>query len=155
RATLAAGRVPGLGAASLLAASPLLPLVGIVSGPRPEIATGLLGIGVAALLALVPLGGWALGGLRNLRGTEVAPWMLLLAPAVLLAAEKIPAATPAAGDDFGRIVLLGGLVTAVFHSVMSTRVAARERYSRAFLADLGLAAAAVGSTHPSLALAGA
>lgn len=155
RGTLAAGRVPGMGAATLLAAAPFLPLVGIISGPRPEIAAGLLAAGVTALLALVPLGGWAAGGFSTLRGTEVAPWMLMLAPSVLLVAEKIPAATAAAGDDFGRILLVSGLASALFSGVMATRVAPRQRYGRVFLADLGLAAAAIGSAHPGLALQGA
>jgi multicomponent Na+:H+ antiporter subunit D len=155
RATLAAARVPGAGTAALLAASPFLPLVGIINGPRPEIAAALLGVGVASLLALLPLGGWAAAALGSLRGTEVAPWALLLAPSVLLVAERIPASTPAAGDSFARILLAAGLVTALFNALQAIRPNPRERYSRLLLADLGLAAAAVGAAHPALALQGA
>jgi hypothetical protein len=155
RATLAAARVPGAGVAALLAATPFLPVVGSISGPRPEIAAGLLGGGIVALLALLPLGGWAAGALGSLRGTEVAPWALLLAPSVLLVAERIPAATPAAGDSFGRILLIAGLVTALFNGFQATRANPRQRYGRLLLADLGFAAAAIGSSHPTLALQGA
>jgi hypothetical protein len=154
RTSLAAARVPGVGAASLLAAAPFLPLVGIISGPRPVIAATLLAAGIGALLALFPLGGWAVGAIGSLRATEVAPWMLATAPAVLLIAQRIPAATPTAGDDFARLLLVGGLTSALLHAVMALRVPARLRYGRVFLADLGLAAAAVGSSHPALALEG-
>jgi len=155
RTTLAAARVPGAGSASLLAAAPFLPLVGAISGPRPEIAAGLLGGGVAALLALLPLGGWAAGALGSLRAAEVAPWAFLLGPSVLVVAERIPAATPAAGDSYGRILLIAGLVTAVWQGFQANRGLPRRCYGRVLLADLGLAAAAAGSGHPGPAMQGA
>ncbi len=154
RATLAAARVPGAGAAALLGAAPFLPLVGVISGPRPEIAASLLAVGVASLLALMPLGGWAAGALGTLRGTEVAPWVVLLAPSVLVVAERIPAATPAAADHFGRILLVAGTISALFHAFQALRAGPRQRYGRVFLADLALAAAAAGSAHPGPALEG-
>lgn len=154
RATLAGGRVPTTGAAALLAASPFLPVVGVITGPRPAIAAGLLAGGIVALLALIPMGGWATAVLPALRGIDVAPWVVFLAPAVLLTAERIPAGTPAAGDAFGRVMLSAGLASAVWGSFQAVRAQGRARYVRMLLADLGLSAAAIGTAHPGLALTG-
>ena len=154
RASLAAGRIPTAGAAALLGAAPFLPVVGLITGPRPEIAAGLLAGGVVALLALVPLGGWATGVLASLRGIEMAPWLLFLAPAVLLIAERVPAATTAAGDSFGKVLLSAGLASAVWGGLQGLMAEPRLRYGRLFLADLGLSAAAIGTDHPAPALAG-
>ena len=92
RATLAAGRIAGSGTAALIAASPFLPLSGFTTGARPVVVGGLLVAGVAALLAIYPLGGWAAGVLSVLRPLDVAPWLVLLVPIVLLLAERIPKA---------------------------------------------------------------
>jgi len=88
RATLAAGRVAGSGTAALVAASPFLPLTGFTTGARPLVVATLLVAGVASLLAVYPLGGWAAAILGSLRPLEVAPWLVLLVPVVLLLAEQ-------------------------------------------------------------------
>jgi len=152
RATLAAGRVAGGGAAALLGAGLFLPLPD-VAGPRPVLVAILLASGVAALMALLPLGGWAAGGYSSLRGIDVAPWQLLLAPAVLLSTARLTAALPSASAAvFGRALLVMALATAVWNGLQAARAPLSTRYGRAFLTDLALAAAAVGGTRSSVAL---
>jgi hypothetical protein len=154
RGTLAAGRVAGGGAAALLAAGLFLPLPD-VAGPRPVLVAILLASGVAALMALLPLGGWAAGGYASLRGIDVAPWQLLLAPAVLLSTDRLGGALPTASVAvFQRTLLAMALATAVWSGLQAARAHLSARYGRVFLADLALAAAAVGGTRSSVALTG-
>jgi hypothetical protein len=155
RATLAAGRVAVGGSAALLAAAPFLPVAEAASGSRPVLVSALLACGLAAVLGLVPLGGWAVGALGSLRGAEVAVWPLMVAPAVLLSAERIQLALPPLGSaTFARIILAMGLATAVWGGFQAVRANPDRRYARVFIADLGLAAAAIGTGHPGLAQSG-
>ncbi|TMB92438.1 MAG: hypothetical protein E6J45_02785 [Chloroflexi bacterium] len=156
RGTLAAGRVPGGGTAALLAAAVFLPLPASATGPRPAVVGILLASGMAALIALLPLGGWAAAGFAALRGIDIAPWQLSLAPAALLIAAATPQSLPdLAATMYGQLLLAAGLLTAVWSGLMAVRTAPTTRYGRVFIADLGLAAAAIGSGSTTLALAGA
>ncbi len=155
RVTLAAGRVAIGGGAVLLAAAPFLPVAGVAAGARPVLVAALLACGAAALLGLLPLGGWALGGVATLRPVEASAWPLLLAPAVLLSAERMPAALPVLGAaTLGSLLLGMGVATSLWHGFFALRVPEERRYARVFVADLGLAAAAIGSGHPGLAQTG-
>jgi hypothetical protein len=156
RATLAAGRVAGSGTAALIAASPFLPLSGFTTGARPVVVGGLLLAGVAALLAVYPLGGWAAGILSVLRPLDVAPWMVLLVPVVLLLAERIPEGVLGDGVPvYEHILLVVGLGSAVWGGFWAVRGPARTRYGRIFMADIALSIAAVGGAHNSPAVTGA
>jgi len=156
RATLAAGRVAGSGSAALVAASPFLPLSGFTTGARPLLVGALFALGVAALLAIYPLGGWAAGVLGALRPLDVAPWLVVLVPVVLLIAERVP--TGVLGDGipvFEHVLLVIGLGSAVWGGVWAVRGPARMRYGRIFMADVALCIAAVGGTRSSPAVTGA
>jgi hypothetical protein len=156
RATLAAGRVAGGGTAALLAASPLLPLSGFTTGPRPILVAALLAAGVASLLAVYPLGGWAAGILSSLRPLEIAPWLVLLVPVVLLLGERIPGAVLGDGVPlFEHLLLVLGLGSAVWGGLWAVRGPARARYGRIFMTDVALAVAAVGGARVSPAVTGA
>lgn len=154
RASLAAGRVAGLGAAALLAAAAFVPRAGPAIDTRTALAGGLLAGGICALLAIVPLGGWASAAVTALRGADVAPWALLLAPAVLFTAgqllplEPLGTRTPLANSLLGL-----GLVTALFNAVQALRDRS-SAYGRVLIADLALAAAALGTLHPPAQLGG-
>jgi hypothetical protein len=79
----------------------------------------------------------------------------LLAPAVLLSTVRLTAALPSASAlVFGRALLAMALVTAVWNGLQAARAHLSARYGRVFLADLALAAAAVGGTRSSVALTG-
>ena len=120
RATLAAGRVAGTGAAALVAASIVLSPVS--ADAEPGLVGGLLVVGVLALAAVVPLGGWAAGAVGLLRAPEIAIWLLLLAPAVLLGAFSIPAALPLIGRlDFDHTLLACGLISALWGGAQTLR----------------------------------
>ncbi|HBV94423.1 MAG: hypothetical protein ABSC16_08330 [Candidatus Dormibacteria bacterium] len=147
RATLAAGRIAGTGAAALVAAGVLLPAVSPDS--QPGVVGGLLVVGVIAITALVPLGGWAAGALVDLRPPEIAVWLLVLAPAVLVSAFSIPGALPLlASLAFEHTLLACGLISAMWGGVMSLRSGQSTRYGRVALADLGLVAAGAGTGEP-------
>ena len=151
RASLAAARVAGTGAAALIAVSLLLPAA--ASGGEPGMVGGLLVVGVLALAAVVPLGGWAVGALADLPAPEIATWLVLLAPAVLLSAFAIPGPLPLlARLAFDHTILTCGLISALWAGVMSLR-AGPTRYGRVALGDLGLVAAAIG-TGETAAVAG-
>jgi len=153
--TLAAGRVAIAGGAILVAATAFLPVADVLAGPRPVVASALLAGGLATLLGLLPVGGWALGGMLRLRGVEAAVWPLVVAPAALLVAQRIQLILPPLGvATFGHVILTMGLLTAVWHGFQATRAAPGGRYARVLVADLGLAAAAIGSGHTGLAQAG-
>lgn len=156
RATLAAGRVAGTGTAALLAASPLLPLTGFTTGDRPVVVAGLLATGVAALLAIYPLGGWAAGIIGSLKPIDVAPWMILLVPVVLIIAERIPGGVLGDGTPvFEHVLLVVGLGSAVWSGVWAVRGAPAMRYGRVFMADIALCVAAVEGASVSPAITGA
>ncbi|HVC03219.1 MAG TPA: hypothetical protein VND88_00960 [Candidatus Acidoferrales bacterium] len=156
RATLAAGRIAGSGTAALIAASPFLPLSGFTTGARPVVVGGLLVAGVAALLAVYPLGGWAAGVLSVLRPLDVAPWLVLLVPTVLLLAERIPEGVLGDGVPvYEHILLVVGLGSAVWGGFWAVRGPARTRYGRIFMTDIALSIAAVGGTRTSPAVTGA
>lgn len=156
RATLAAGRVAGGGTAALLAASPLLPLSGFTTGPRPILVAALLAAGVASLLAVYPLGGWATGILGSLKPVEVAPWLVLVVPVVLLLAERIPGAVLGDGVPvFEHVLLVLGLGSAAWGGLWAVRGPDRSRYGRVFMTDIALCIAAVGGAPVSPAIAGA
>jgi hypothetical protein len=144
RASLATARVAGTGAAALIAVSLLLPAVSPAG--QPGMVGGLLVVGVLALAAVMPLGGWAVGALSDVPAPEIATWLVLLAPAVLLSAFAIPAPLPLlARLAFEHTILACGLISAIWAGVMSLRAGPATRYGRVALGDLGLVAAGVGT----------
>jgi hypothetical protein len=156
RATLAAGRVTGTGTMALVAASPLLPLTGFTTGDRPVVVAALLATGVAALLAVYPLGGWAAGIIGSLKPIDVAPWLVLLVPVVLIIAERIPGGVLGAGSPvFEHVLLVVGLGSAVWGGIWAARGPRATRYGRVFMADVSLCIAAVEGASVSPAMTGA
>jgi hypothetical protein len=156
RVTLAAGRVAGTGTAAIVAASPLLPLTGFTTGDRPVVVAALLATGVSALLAVYPLGGWAAGVMRTLRPIEIAPWLILLVPVVLIIAERIPGGVLGTGTPvFEHVLLVIGLGSAVWGGIWAVRGPEAMRYGRVFMADIALCAAAVEGASVSPAITGA
>ena len=156
RATLAAGRVAGTGTAALVAASPFLPLTGFTTGARPIVVAALLATGVAALLAVYPLGGWAAGIIGSLKPIDVAPWQVLVVPVVLLIAERIPGGVLGDGSPiFEHLLLIVGLGSAVWGGFWAARGSPAMRYGRVFMADIALCVAAVEGAAASPALTGA
>ena len=153
RATFTAGRVAVPGAAALLGAASFLPIVGVLTGARPVLASGLLACGIAAIAGLLPLGGWAIGALTTVAATDSAVWVVLLAPAVLLSALRLePVLPPLALSYFEGILTVLGLATALWQGVIAQRLAGRARYVRILLADVALAATAIGTGHAAQAL---
>lgn len=141
RATLAAARVSTLGAATLVAAAPFLPVDATAVPPRAHLAGGLLAGGVAAGLALVPLGGWVSGGGRLLRGAALAPWALLMVPALVLTSQPLQSVLPVeARLTFAALLLPAGAISAAWGALRGLSVADPDRYARTLLADLGLVA---------------
>ena len=155
RLTLAAGRVGGGAAAALTAAAVFLPVTGLSGGPRPALAAILLACGVAGLLGQLPVGGWAVAGFVAVRGIDVAVWQLLIVPVVLVTAGGVATLLPdPAAGLYNQILLISGLVTAVWNGLLALRTPAAARYGRVVIADLGLAVAAIGSGHVTAALSG-
>ncbi len=141
RSTLAAARVTTLGAATLVAAAPFLPVGATAVPPRAHLAGGLLAGGIAAGFALVPLGGWVTGGGRLVRRAALAPWALLLVPALLLTTQPLQSVLPAESRlTFAAILLPAGAISAVWGALRGLSVADSDRYARVLLADLGLVA---------------
>ncbi|MGP8162139.1 MAG: acyl-CoA dehydrogenase family protein [Candidatus Dormibacteria bacterium] len=98
---------------------------------------------------------WASGALAELSAPEIATWLLLLAPAVLLSAFSIPGKLPLlASLAFQHTILTCGLIGAVWSGIASLRAGPATRYGRVALCDLALVAAGVGTGEPS-AVAGA
>ncbi|MGD0193581.1 MAG: hypothetical protein ABSC35_01815 [Candidatus Dormibacteria bacterium] len=156
KATLAAGRVAGTGTAALVAASPFLPLTGFTTGARPVVVGVLLATGIAALLAVYPLGGWATGLIGALKPADVAPWLVLLVPVVLIIAERIPGGNLGAGTPvYEHVLLVIGLGSAVWGGLWAIRGRTAMRYGRVFMADIALCVAAVEGAPASPALTGA
>lgn len=153
RATFTAGRVAVPGAAALLAAAPFLPVVGVLTGARPVLASGLLACGIAAIAGLLPLGGWAIGALTTVAAADSAVWAVLLAPAVLLSALRLEPALPTlALTYFEGILTVLGLASALWHGIIAHRLSGRARYVRLLLADIALAATAIGTGHAAQAM---
>jgi hypothetical protein len=156
KATLAAGRIAGTGTMALVATSPFLPLTGFTSGDRPVVVAALLATGIAALLGVYPLGGWAAGIIASLRPIDVAPWLVLLVPVVLLIAERIPGGVLGEGSPvFEHVLLVVGLGSAVWGGLWAVRGPATTRYGRVFMADVSLCIAAVEGAAVSPAITGA
>ena len=154
RPALAAGRIAGLGAAALLAAAAFLPGAGPAVDTRTALAGGLLAGGVCAELGLVPLGGWAASAVSAVRAVDLAPWLLLLAPAVLFSVGIVLPALPSGSRTPLANTLLGlGLVTALYSGVQGLRDR-QAAYGRLAIADLALAAAALGTLHSPSRLGG-
>jgi hypothetical protein len=153
-AALAAGRFAGLGAAALLAAAAFIPRAGPAVDTRTALAGGLLAGGICALLAIVPLGGWASGAVAALRGADLAPWALLLAPAVLFTAGLLLPLQPLGTRTPLANTLLGlGLVTSLFNAIQALRNR-QTAYGRVLIADIAFAAAALGTLHTPAVLGG-
>lgn len=153
RATFTAGRAAVPGAAALLGAAAFLPVVGVLTGARPVLASGLLACGIAAIAGLLPLGGWAIGALTTVAAADSAVWVVLLAPAVLLSALRLePVLPPLALSYFEGILTVLGLATALWQGIIAQRLAGRARYVRVLLADVALAATAIGTGHAAQAL---
>jgi hypothetical protein len=152
RATLVAGRAPVLGAGALLAVAAFTPLTTAALDPRPALVGALAAVGLGAIIGLLPLGGWAVTALEALPPAEAAAWPLIIAPAALLCVVRAAGGLPPVGlSVFGHLLLIGGLSTAAWHGVLAV-IRPSGRYHRVLLADLGLAAATVGSGLPGLAL---
>ncbi len=153
RATLAAARVATLGAAALVAAAPFLPVDPTSLPPRAHIAGGLLAGGVAAGFALVPVGGWVAGGSRLVRGASLAPWAMLLVPALVLTTQPLQGMLPSeARLTFAAVLLPAGTVSAVWGALRGLAVPDAERYPRVLLADLGLIAMGLATPQPGARL---
>ena len=153
RATLAAARVATLGAATLVAAAPFLPVDATALPPRAHLAGGLLAGGMAAGFALVPVGGWVSGAVRLVRGAALAPWGLLLVPALLLTAQPLQTVLPAESRlTFAAILLPAGAVSAVWGALRGLGVPDGDRYARVLLADLGLVAMGLATPQPGARL---
>ncbi|MBV8526913.1 MAG: hypothetical protein JOZ75_01210 [Candidatus Dormibacteraeota bacterium] len=153
RATFTAGRVAVPGAAALVAAAAFLPVTGVLTGARPVLASGLLASGIAAIAGLLPLGGWAIGALTNVAAADSAVWVVLLAPAVLLSALRLePVLPPLALVYFEGILTVLGLASALWQGMIAHRLSGRARYVRVLLADVALAATAIGTGHMAQAL---
>ena len=157
RATLAAGRVAGTGTMALVAASPLLPLTGFTTGDRPVVVAALLATGVAALLAVYPLGGWAAGIIGSLDPIDVAPWLVLLVPVVLIIAERIPGGVLGDGSPGLRARPARGRAgqRRLGRGLGGARARRATRYGRVFMADIALCIAAVEGAPVSPAVTGA
>lgn len=141
RSTLAAARVTTLGAATLVAAAPFLPVDAASLPPRAHLAGGLLAGGIASGFALVPLGGWAIGGARVVRRAALAPWALLVLPALVLTSQPLQTVLPAeARLTFAAVLLPAGAISAVWAALRGLTAPNRERYGRVLLADVGLLA---------------
>lgn len=144
RVTLAAGRSAGVGAAALLAVTPFLPLDPTAHGPRPALVGGLLALAVSAGLAILPAGGWAVSGMATLRGATSSAWVLVYAPALLVATALIPGElSPAAQLTFQHLLVPFGLGNALWSSFRALGARGSARYGRIYASDLSLAVAAL------------
>lgn len=141
RGTLAGLRVTALGAAAMVAAAPFVPVDDSLPAPRLHLAGGLLATGVAALLALVPFGGWLTGSGRSGRLATLLPYVVFVIPAVVLPAQTLQLALPSASRAIlGFVMLPLGAVTAAWSSLTALLAPDRDRYPRVLVADLGLIA---------------
>jgi hypothetical protein len=103
-----------------------------------------------------PLGGWAAGVIGSLKPAEVAPWLVILVPVVLIIAERIPGGNLGDGTPvYEHVLLVIGLGSAVWGGLWAIRGRPAMRYGRVFMADIALCAAAVEGAPVSPALTGA
>ena len=73
------------------------------------------------------------------RGADIAPWALLVAPTALLGAFALfPALPPGARNPFQNVLLVTGLLSAVWGGLMALRTPEPARYGRVLIADLAL-----------------
>src|SRR5258708_1381596 len=122
RAALATGRIAGLGAAALLAAAAFVPRAGPAVDTRTALAGGLLAGGISAELGLVPLGGWVAGAISAVRSVDLAPWVLLLAPAMLFSVGLLlPLQAPGTRTPLANTLFGLGLATALYNAVQAMR----------------------------------
>jgi len=148
RSTLAAGRTAGLGAAALVAASAFIPTAGPAVDSWTALSGGLLAGGIAALLGLLPVGGWAVATASAVRGVDLAPWALLVAPSALLTTGVLlPGLPHGAQTALADVLLSLGLVSALFGGARAARSSPEARYPRVLMADVALAASGLGTTH--------
>jgi hypothetical protein len=155
RPTLAAARVGTLGAAVLVGAAPFLPVDPATALPRAHLAGAMLAGGVGAGFGLLPLGGWVTGGARLVRGAALAPWALLLLPALLLTTQTLQTVLPTdARSTVGFLLLPAGALSAGWAALQGTlaRRRDRDRYPRVLLADLGLVAMGLATPDPNVRL---
>jgi hypothetical protein len=148
-----AGSDPLITALALTVAIGTLALRWISQAPgRATLAAGrVAGSGTAALV-----GGWATGILGSLKPVEVAPWLVLIVPIVLLLAERVPGAVLGDGVPlFEHVLLVLGLGSAAWGGLWAVRGPDRSRYGRVFVTDVALCVAAVGGAPVSPAIAGA
>lgn len=139
-------RMLALGAALCVVATPFLGPNLVPIGPRSALEGGLLAGGVTALIALPPLGGWV-RSLPALDSRFLVGWSSMVVPAALVGAARmmpqLPLETQTALSD---VLLVVGLTCAVYHALFAVWKP-RDRPSRTLMADIGLAAAGIGSTH--------
>lgn len=155
RPTLAAGRIAGLGAAALLVSASLLPPALVEGDARSRVAGLLLAAGLAACLAVLPLGGWAAGAVSTIRGIDVGLWSLLAAPALLVSAGRVvPELVTATRDTATTALLVAALAGSLWAGLQAFRADAATRYARLWLADLALAVAGLASLHDAGRLGG-
>ena len=153
RATLAAGRVPAMGAALVLAAAVFMPVSPYLNGARAEFLAAVMILAAVAMSGSIF--GWLHSSLSTLPAASAAPWPFFMLPAVLLSLTRI-------GDSFpsdARVLLLhwlmiAGLVSAIWNAINSITAAPEQRYARVLLADVSLFLAAIG-THTTEAESGA
>lgn len=151
RASLAAARAATLGAAALAAAAVFLPVDVTSTPPRAHLAGGLLAGGIAAGLAMVPFGGWTSGTARRQGdAAALAPWVLLLVPALLLDAQPLQAILPPASRSvFGFIVLAMGGLTALWSALRAVAATPSGRYVCVLVADLALVTMGLATPEPA------
>ncbi len=147
RATLAAARIAGVGAVVCLSVTPFWPITDKNPNAVANLLFGwLLAGALCALLALVPLGGWALASLRALRSVEASLWLVLVAPALLLAGTTLHSGMPDQSNTIiDSVLVVAGLASALWSALWACLGRSEERYVRVALADIGLAAAGIGT----------
>lgn len=155
RPSLAAARALILGAAALLAAAPLLPIGDTTLPIRSHLVGALLGGALVALLGLSPLSGWvrALPRTSGEGGMALAPWLLLLVPAVLVTVQPLQVILPAPGRaSLGAVMLPVGAATAGWSALRGLAGPAADLYRRVISADLGLCAMGLATPNPAARL---
>ena len=88
-----------------------------------------------------------------MRGAALAPWALLLIPALLLTTQPLQTVLPAeARLTFAAILLPAGAISAFWAALRGLSVPDGERYARVLLADLGLVAMGLATPLPGARL---
>jgi formate hydrogenlyase subunit 3/multisubunit Na+/H+ antiporter MnhD subunit len=87
-----------------------------------------------------------------LRGADVAPWALLVAPAVLFTVGLLlPLQPPGTRTPLANTLLGLGLVTSLYSALQALRDR-QTAYGRVLIADIAFAAAALGTLHTTATL---